>query len=97
MDKVFSAVIATRPYTLDLALYIFAIDMNVFTEHLSRRTTTFESFSFDCNTSAEDMLQLLAHANLFEHFRTPRSSRVLMFKFLAAPVKSLSFRPGKDT
>jgi hypothetical protein len=97
-DKFLSAVLATRPYPIDLKFETSPFDAGAFFEHLESRTTSFGSLSLGYLELSKRLQQrLFHHLHLFEHLQINGLPRELILQLLAAPMKSIGFTLNHKT
>ncbi len=96
LNSAVSAMIATRPYPVNLYLETASIDNDAFLKHFQGRTTPFGSLSSEQSLATSLFKTIFHQLNLFEHFRVNRLPNDLILQLLSAPVKSAGFTVGEE-
>ncbi len=96
LNSALSAMIATRPYPVNLYLENASIDEDAFLKHFQGRTTPFGSLTSEKSLATSLLKTIFHQLNLFEHFLINRLPNDLILQLLSAPVKSVGFTVGEE-
>lgn len=99
LNKELSAMLASRPFSVNLGVYNTPMDIDAFMEHLQARSTPFGSLALDHWTVRDvfDIGRLFDHLNLFDHLDLPDLTQNLLWKLLSSSVKSICFKINRET